>query len=494
MGKLLGKMGRYDHVWLAMLPALYAVWAWGPGFGLEPDTYYHVGLAKLYATEGWVSTFPWLKYTVLGDPFPNVHLLEHLALAPFTRLVGPVATLKLCIVVSSTALIWSLYAILKRWDVPHPALWTFFGAYSSTLWVTYQSYVTGAACFFVLLLWFIDALWREEYKRVCVFAVLCMWSYTGGPILLFLTGLHLLLRRLWEGSWAWKLLGYVCAGVLIGLVVNPSFPHNMFHVWQELQTPWTRDEKFVPGEFFGAWWMTVDTKVLVHFAFGHLMGWVVLVMLRFREEKASDIPAASGAFWTFAILGASFVGGAKLLNLFFVVSVLAAPMVARQLRPWAWDVKALLMAGVVINALWSAQVSYKDMHPSGRPLPEEYQALGKSVQSLVKPGETVATPWDDFPGLFYFNPSNVYIAGMNPFFLHWKDPKKFDVYYQLYKGMLNPMKERLAETFDGARMVVVRREPRNQGELSLMQRLEKDPAFKEQKDIPKAWRIFLAQP
>ena len=83
-----------DAVLVAAVVAGLAALTCSQGYRPDPDSYYHVGCARLYAAQGWLSAFPWLPYTVLGPSFPNVHLLQHLALAPLAGALGAGAALR----------------------------------------------------------------------------------------------------------------------------------------------------------------------------------------------------------------------------------------------------------------------------------------------------------------------------------------------------------------------------------------------------------------
>ena len=51
------------------------------------------------------------------------------------------------------------------------------------------------------------------------------------------------------------------------------------------------------------------------------------------------------------------------------------------------------------------------------------------------PGERVfATDWDDFPRLFYYDPSHVYVSGLDPTYLYDKDKALSQLYVDITLG------------------------------------------------------------
>ena len=97
---------------------IYLIWVFSAGYQPNTDAYYHIGCAKLYAAHGWLSSFPWLPLTVLGDSFPNVHLGLHVVLAPLTLIFAPLVALKVAVVLLSSGVVASIYLVLRRWNVP----------------------------------------------------------------------------------------------------------------------------------------------------------------------------------------------------------------------------------------------------------------------------------------------------------------------------------------------------------------------------------------
>jgi hypothetical protein len=45
-----------------------------------------------------------------------------------------------------------------------------------------------------------------------------------------------------------------------------------------------------------------------------------------------------------------------------------------------------------------------------------------------------STDWDDFPMLFYYNPQNTYIVGLDPTYLYDRDPELWKLYANITLG------------------------------------------------------------
>jgi len=100
-----------------LVPAVLLGLTNSAGHAPNPDSYYHAGTARLYAEHGWLSNFPWLEHTALGAHFPNVHLLQHLLLAPLAYWDAPDDVMSHAAVFLTTAVVVSIALVLRRWGV-----------------------------------------------------------------------------------------------------------------------------------------------------------------------------------------------------------------------------------------------------------------------------------------------------------------------------------------------------------------------------------------
>ena len=72
----------------------------------------------------------------------------------------------------------------------------------------------------------------------------------------------------------------------------------------------------------------------------------------------------------------------------------------------------------------------------GQSEPHEYYRAGiEWMRNNVPPGQVVFnTDWDDFPRLFYFDPSHYYVSGLDPSYLYEKDQDLSRLYDRITLG------------------------------------------------------------
>jgi hypothetical protein len=237
----------------------------------------------------------------------------------------------------------------------------------------------------------------------------------------------------------------------------------------------------------GGEWMQLEGRMIAGIAGLTLAGWIACLVLHLACGARASAGAAAGALVALGLFGGGLFGGAKIFYLFLLTSAIFLPLLARELSAPRWIVALALVVGLA-NAGWSVRSRYlsRDRFPP----PSEYQAMADFLEQQTDEDELVLTPWDDFCSLFLVDRRNRYVAGFNVEFLHRTDPQRFRAYYSLYEGEVKEPAKALAKNFSGARLVLVRRQPRRPGEETLAKSLATDLAFDELRSPAEVWRVF----
>jgi hypothetical protein len=90
-----------------------------------------------------------------------------------------------------------------------------------------------------------------------------------------------------------------------------------------------------------------------------------------------------------------------------------------------------LLLGVVL--LFNLRITSADIKSSE---PHDYYRAGAEwMRANVTPAQIIFnTDWDDFPRLFYFDPSHKYVSGLDPTYLFDKDPTLSKLYERITLG------------------------------------------------------------
>lgn len=471
---------------LALVPLTLAWIVFAPGYSPDPDAGFHVGCAQLYARAGWIGSFPWLPFTALAENFPNVYLGQHLLLAPLARFLAPETAVLAGTLLLGTALVVSLWLVLRKWGLRWAALWAVLGCTSSGYFVAYLTSLKGGSTFYVLLPWFADALWSRSAKRTFLLAWASVYIYVGATILVPMALVFVVASGLWERRWPLGLVGATVLGVLAGMLVNPFWPDHWEHTAHELGSVFLRTVPEIEA-IRGGEWMQLEGRMIARIAGAALAAWLAALVLHLARGERAPVGAAAGATVALGLFAGGLFGGAKLLFLFLLVSALFLPLLARELAVPRWLAAAALVLACT-NSI--ASVRERKTASGSFPVPAEYRAMGEFLAGASAPGELVLAPWDDFCGLFLFDRENRYVAGFNVEFLQRTDPQRFRAYFLLYEGEVKEPAKALAKHFEGARFVLVRRQPRRPGEEVLARTLAADLAFDELDSPAHTWRLF----
>ncbi len=589
-------------------------------YWVNPDAYYHMGVGAAYAEMGWLSDFPWLKYTVLGDSFPNVYFVQHLLLA-FLYIVIPAAslivTLKSAIVVTAFLQMLSFYLFLRKWKVHYAVIWVVVGITVSSNMIWHTIALKGITLFSILFPWIVDSLWSNNGRRAFTIGWLSTYVYVGFIILIPLAACRIAGQWFFDGKLKVKTPLLLFAGVALGMVLSPFFPDHLYHIAREIKTVFERPEFIQAGDFFGSEWSIPNRIQLQHFLGGMIILSLLATVFYMRRNKHCDglVGSAFAAVFVFALL--PFRGGIKFAQTFIVLAALMVPLIYNRisevnLKIPTWNRRlffgtvaalaasamclavfyggimnlallrsagilllALALAGVFVflnsklgtkstgiyavfmtlaglaayAAFWHGgpvslltagialvvfltsfftvrhdRVTIKpflfavfvfvffiysfpfikqrrEKHASSAPTPQAYEEISRMVRALTEKGKVVIAPWDDFPGLFYFNRDNYYVSGMNNLFLYHNDSHRFTSYYKFFKGGMENPAVSIPIVFDGADLILVRDAPRVEGETKLNEILEnapdlvrvslRDGRFVEGKDVLAGyWRVY----
>lgn len=488
---MLVRLERYQAALLLILPLVWCAIVFSPSFATDPDSFFHVGVARRMLEDGWLRTFDALPYSTLHDPYPDMYLAQHVVLMPLVALFGPHDALRVGVVLLSSGFAVSLYLVLRRRGVRWPAPWIVLALLACPLALTYAVFLKGATSFFILLPWFIDAVWAGARRRTFVLAWLSVYVYVGATVLLPFAIVHLLAVRWLEQRWDAGCVVATIAGVIAGMIVHPCWPAHWGYVAAELATIFERDPTLVPGEYRGLEWAIVDGLQLVQMAGVALAAWAVILVRQLGRASAMTAPAVSGTVAALGLLGAGLLSGTKMVQIFLVISILTVPQLAELMRPWPRLARAGAVVLAIAAALWSIDRFRDELADTpGLVRPRDYQVMASWLDERTGPREMVVAPWDDMPGLFLFGGDQRYMAGVNVQFLRDHDRRRFEAYALFYRGVINDPEKTMEMFFDGARFVLVRRVPHFPGEPALTAGLAANPAFEELAGPTPAWRVF----
>ena len=472
----------------------------------DPDSFYHVGHARLYASTSPLDTsFPWTAFSAVADAGADLWWGFHVLLIPFAGFDDLTASIR----VAATALTLSGLGVVAWVAVRHrllaAALWplVFFLAVPNVLYryLSVRPEVLSAPLALLLL----SGLVRRQPLLVMATAAAITWLHLSmfwlAPALAGAWALALVLdtRPRTEArspgpppaSRPVLVVAALLSGTLLGWLLRPNPLGAARLAWIQIAelmfektggTPLTFGVELAPLDPTTLWIMA--WPLLAPWALG--TGWLLWSLVKARSALDS-VPAderthlGAALMVSIGFLGLTLLVARRSLVLWaaFATVSLALPLTyvtPPRLREAVG--RALLLAVPVLfaHSLWRNALNVEYV---AQP-PDTLEEVATWLAARSAPGELVFnTHWDTFGPLFARNRVNRYVGGMDPIFQYARSPELYWSFHHLStdqraettcatplcaQGEPRDTYEVLAHDF-GARWVLV--EPRRNPRLSL---------------------------
>ena len=436
------------------------------------DGYYHIKWSRmlwdnLRARHFWPPVFIWLPLTTLNpQDYVDHHLLYHIILIPFTWFRDLQTGAKVAAILFASLAVFSCYWLIVRYEIRYRLIWLLALLASSAPFL-YRLNMGKAPPFAIIFLVIgIYLLFERKFWPLLPLAFVFALTYDMFVLLLMAALIWTIVIAWTEERFEWRPLAWVAAGSVLGLVINPYFPHNLYLFYEHARV------KVVAGDFgtsVGQEWYPYNTQEFVanclvalaamltgYLTFGgidrkrlerplfFLILSTVLMLMTARWKRFAEY------FPPFAVLFAAFTleefwrGRAVFTHLPQDVLADLQPFLDRQ-EPAAsakeikhqesWKMLKLGFVAVVLGIALFTNVyrTAKDIRDSD---PRDYYAKGAAwMRANIPPGEMVFnTDWDDFPRLFFYDPTHRYVSGLDPTYLLDKDRNLSDLYVKITTG------------------------------------------------------------
>ncbi|MEP6706668.1 MAG: hypothetical protein ABJC05_04075 [Pyrinomonadaceae bacterium] len=436
------------------------------------DGYYHIKWSRLLwegiRNRHFPPAFTWLPLTSLNaKSYVDHHLLFHLLQMPFTWFGDLRLGAKIAATIFASLAVFSCYWLIVRYRISYALVWLVALLACSAPFLYRLNMAKAPPFAIIYLVLGIYLLFEEKYRLLVPLAFVFALTYDLFVLLGLAVVIWVAIIGWTERRFEWRPLLWVVVGSLAGLIINPYFPHNLYLLYEHFII------KVTAAEFstkVGQEWYPYDTKEFLLLCFvafvAMLAGYIAfdgsdrkrsarplfflifstaLMIMTMRWKRFAE-------YWPpFAVLFAAFSLQSVFLGVRSAIGRLPSD-VLNELEPFLdrqeptkvaaeTERKELIQtikAGAVAIALgvvlfFNLAVTAKDIGQSARR--DYYQAGMAWVRANVPPGEMVFnTDWDDFPRLFYYDPTHVYVTGLDPTYLLDKSPELSRLYERITLG------------------------------------------------------------
>jgi len=436
------------------------------------DGYYHIKWSQMLWQSLRSHSFPplfiWLPLTTLdAGSFVDHHLLFHFFQVPFTWSGNLRLGAKISATIFASVAVFSCYWLLIRYHIRYALVWLLALLACSAPFLYRMNMAKAPPFAIIYLIVAIHLLFRKKYWPLLPLAFVFGLTYDMFVLLILATVLWTIVIGWTERRLEWRPLVWVLAGTSAGLIVNPYFPRNLHLLYEHLKI------KLTPSDFstsVGKEWYPYDSW---EFLGNSVVACVAMVVGYISFEPADRKRSARSLFFLlfstalmvmnmrwkriaeywppFAIIFAAFalqpwLEGTRSaltrlssdmldeLQPFLDRPGTASPTKEAELRELWRTIGVAVVAVVLAVALFlNIRVTMKDIATSD---PDSFYKAGTEwLQKNVPANQIVFnTDWDDFPRLFYYDPTHRYVTGLDPTYLYDRDPALSKLYDRITLG------------------------------------------------------------
>ncbi|MBV9217539.1 MAG: hypothetical protein JO053_15335 [Acidobacteria bacterium] len=442
------------------------------------DGYYHIKWSSMlwanFSHFHSLPSFDWLPLTVLNPKdYADHHFLFHLLQIPFLWFFAPVTAAKTAAIIFGSLAIFSVYWMLYRYEVKHQLIWFAMIMTCSNAFFYRMNMAKAPPLTIIITVLGVHLLFQRNYKWLLPLMFAFVWTYSLFPLLLFAAVIWTAILAWNERRFEWRPLAYTGIGLVLGNIINPYFPKNLY-LFAEHFT-----EKFKVGSDFvvsvgGEWYPYSGMEILQTFPIAlaaMVIGYIlfmpkggklperaaffltftsILLAAQFRSKRFAEY------FPPFAILFAAFSWQAfmtpdrvELPEEFRrdIDPYLDAPKPTKTQAQWAeakmagmWLIAIMLciywfFSIIGLHKLGMDYTGLVDNIASNEP-GDKYRRTMEFATGLapdgsenIPKGERIFNcTWDDFPKLYFFDTKHSYVYGLDPNYLYTEHP---DLYVSL---------------------------------------------------------------
>ena len=201
------------------------------------DGYYHIKWSSMlwdnFKHGHWLPTFQWLPLTVL-DPrdYADHHFLFHLLQIPFLWFFEPVTAAKVSAIVFSTLAIFSVYWMMFRYGVKNQLVWLAALMTCSNAFFYRMNMAKAPPLTIIISVLGIHLLFQRKYVWLLPLMFAFVWTYSLFPLLFIAAVIWTIIIAWNERRFEWRPIAYSGAGLVLGNLINPYFPQNLYLFWE----------------------------------------------------------------------------------------------------------------------------------------------------------------------------------------------------------------------------------------------------------------------
>ena len=444
------------------------------------DGYYHIKWSQMLwqslRNHSFPPTFTWLPLTTL-DPkhYVDHHLLFHFFQMPFTWFGDLRLGAKISAFVFASVAVFSCYWLLVRHRIRYSLVWLLALLACSSPFLYRLNMAKAPPFAIIYLIVGIQLLFTRKYWPLLPLSFIFAETYDMFVLLVMAVVIWAAVIAFTDERFEWRPLVWVLLGTAAALIINPYFPTNLHLLYEHLKVKLTVSDfstkvgnewyPYDSWQFLGNSILACTAMVVGYLAFDPserkrsqqsmflLMFATALMIMMARWRRIAEYwPPFAVIFAAFA-LQPWFQGARSSLNKLpsdlldelqpFLDRHESAEQIKEKERRDLWKLAITASVALVLGIVFFLNIAdIKALRIKGviaevaeTEPPNYYRAGAEWMRANVEPGQIIFnTDWDDFPRLFFYDPSHAYVSGLDPTYLYDKNPALSQLYERITLG------------------------------------------------------------
>jgi len=396
----------------------------------EDDTAYHFAVGQLINKYGILHSFPWTPFSWQYDHYADKEFIFHLL---FTLLggLGFITTERMVGIIAGTAILTSLYFVLRSEPFKFAGIWTLLPLASSAFLFRFalvRPHLLSISLS-ILLLW---ALSRNKLLFSAIVAAIYPLSYVAFWQIPLILVIAVESARFLSGeSIRWRPAFTVLAGIIVGVAVHPNTLNliqiNWIHMHDILfRNAWGDKEgidlalEFQPYSFEEWGRFLLITVLMIAAAF----------VIAWKYRHKSSVPLAFTI--TAIIFGLLTLMTYRFIEYFVPQSVLALALAVSMSTQEKEMVAPVVLIVAFVYALVLGTAPYKIL--SSLETKNAYidpNTVRYFVQQIPIGEQIFTTSWDYTGNLLLALPDRRFIVAADPTLFYKENPSLYEIWYNM---------------------------------------------------------------
>ena len=406
------------------------------------DGYLHIKNAEIIKQEGFIEEFPWAENTILADDYADIHILFRILLIPFT-FFGLELGAKIAVVLFGAVCFTIFYWFLIENKIKYSFFWSLLYLFTAES-LMYRFLLTRqmplAIALLVLTIYFLQ---KRKYFFLGLSSFAFVLFYSGFIFQFFIIFLYLVLGIVFLRKFDYKILLYSLAVLVLGLLVHPNFPNNVFMLHTQIF------KVNLIANLYNAEWRAwpffefLNNNVLVIFYI------IISIVFLIKNKKLNR----NKIFYI--ILALVFLGftlkSRRMQEYFVVFSILMFVFVLKDFikdldkNKFYNFIRTGAVVFVIFLIVFNVYLLRKDVVNNN--FLYHYDGCAEWMKGNVEKGDLVFINAYAFPYLFFKNSNLRYTHGMDLTYSYLYDDEKFERYMDVLRGGAEGEKDWIVEDY-----------------------------------------------